>query len=195
MIKDTDLIVVRNRNNGKTGYTLDNNFHRDFSFQEEKKVPFEELKRLSYAPGGKYLLDNYLVVENQEALDLLNMKVEPEYFYDEARIRELLFTYDNIDEFADFLDFAPVGAIEIAKTIAIDERIPDVRKREMLSKKTGLNINNAIMVNEIMNADDETPAEEEKQRRVPIKQEEAKVEETPTRRTAVPQHKVVSVGK
>ena len=135
MIKDTDLIIVRNRNNGRTGYTLDNNFHRDFGFQEEKKVPFEELKRLSYAPGGKYLLDNYLVVENQEALDLLNMKVEPEYFYNEAKIRELLFAYNNIDEFADFLDFAPVGAIEIAKTIAIDEQIPDVRKREMLSKK------------------------------------------------------------
>ena len=29
-INDAELISVRNRNNGSTGYTLDNNFHRDF---------------------------------------------------------------------------------------------------------------------------------------------------------------------
>ena len=195
MIKDDDMIVVRNRNNGSTGYTLDNNFHREFAYQEVKKIPFEELKRLSYAPGGRFLLDNYLVVENEEALDILNMKVEPEYFYDEKKIREMLFAYDNIDEFADFLDFAPNGCLEIAKTIAINEKIPDVRKRDMLGERLGVNITNAIMVNEIMNEDDEKPAGDEKQRRVPVEKEETQTQAAPTRRTAPPQHKVVSVTK
>ena len=45
--------------------------------------------------------------------------------------------------------------IDIAKDIAVKEEIPDVRKRDMLSEKTGLNINNAIMVNKVMNAEDE----------------------------------------
>lgn len=185
MIKDTDLIVVRNRNNGKTGYTLDNNFHRDFSFQEEKKIPFEELKRLSYAPGGKYLLDNYLVVENQEALDLLNMKVEPEYFYDEKKIKDMLLNAE-MDAFLDFLDYAPEGAIEIAKEIAVRNQIPDVRKRKAISEKTGFSIDNAIMVNEVM-ADEEAPKEEPKKERR-VKTEEAK----PTsRRVKLPEYKVV----
>ena len=187
-IKDTDLITVRNRNRGGTGYTLDNNFHRDFNFGETKKIPFSELKALQYAPGGAEILADCLVIENQEALDLLNMKVEPEYFYTEDKIREVLFK-SSIDEFADFLDFAPEGAIEIAKTIAVKEEIPDVRKRDMLSKKTGLNINNAIMVNQVMNEEDDSKKEEPKERRVPL---ETANDETKTRRAAAPKYNVVS---
>lgn len=195
MLKDTDLISVKNRNNGSTGYTLDNNFHREFSYREEKKVPFEELKRLSYAPGGAYILANYLIVENTEALDILNMQTQPEYFYTEENIKDLLLRNDSLDALADFLDFAPEGAIDLAKKIAIEEQIPDVRKRKMISEKTGLNINNAITINEIMNAEDETPAEEVKQRRIPIDSQKTTTETTPQRRVQVPQHKVVTMGK
>ena len=194
MLKDTDLILVKNRNNGSTGYTLDNNFHREFSYQEEKKVPFEELKRLSYAPGGAYILDNYLIIENEEALNLLNMHTEREYFYEEDQIRDLLFNNDNLDLFADFLDFAPEGAVELAKKIAIEEQVPDVRKRKMLSERTGLNINNAIMINGIMDAEDEAPAESTKQRRVPVESQKTETaEKTPQRR--VPQYKVIDADK
>lgn len=181
------LIQVRNRNNGTTGYTLDNNFHRDFNPGETLKVPFSELQRLQYAPGGQYILDNYLVIEDKTALEDLNMTVEPEYFYDEASIKDILFT-GSIDAFADFLDFAPKGAIELAKNIAIKEQIPDVRKRNMLSEKTGLNISNAIMVNEIMDAEDEKKEEEAPKRRVQIEEPKAEVKE---RRTEAPAQKII----
>lgn len=190
-IKDDDLILVRNRNNGRTGYTLDNNFHRDFEPREEKKVPFSELKALQYTAGGATILNQFLVIENQEALDLLSMKVEPEYFYDEKKVKEILLS-GSMDEFADFLDFAPDGAIEIAKDIAVREELPDMRKREMLSKKTGLNINNAIMVNHVMNDDDSDKEEKEApKRRVPIKDKKETSTE-PVRRAATPKYNVVS---
>lgn len=188
-IKDTDLVQVRNRNNGTTGYTLDNNFHRNFSLNETKKVPFSELKALQYAPGGAYILENYLVIEDEEALELLNMKVEPEYFYDEKKVKEILFN-GSMDEFADFLDFAPKGALELAKNLAIKEQIPDTRKRDMLSKKTGLNINNAIMVNQVMDVEDEAEEDKTPKRRVPV--EEKKESAPEGRRTAAPKYKVVS---
>lgn len=187
MVKDTDLIQVRNRNNGTTGYTLDGNFHRDFAPKAVKSVPFSELRQLSYVPGGQYILDNYLVIENKEALDLLNMKVEPEYFYDEAKVKDILFN-GSIDAFADFLDFAPEGAIEIAKEIAVKEQIPDIRKRDMLGQRTGLNITNAIMVNTVMDAESEQPAEEAPKRRVPVENLKA---ETKERRTDAPASKIV----
>lgn len=190
MIKDTDLIEVRNRNLGSTGYSIpERNLHRSWGAGETKKIPFEELRTFSYLPGGVYALKNLFVIENQEALDLLlNEEVEPEYYYNEADIKKLLLE-GSIDEFADFLDFAPDGAIDIAKDIAVKEQIPDVRKRDMLSKKTGLNINNAIMVNEVMDAeDDNTDAEAPKQRRV--QKEEPK--DTPKRKAAAPAYKVVS---
>lgn len=189
-IKDSDLIWVRNRNNGSTGYTLENNHHRIFNINESKKIPFSELVALQYAPGGQYILDNYLVVENKEALDLLNMKVEPEYFYDEKKVRDILFN-GSYDEFADFLDFAPKGGVEIAKNIAIKEEIPDVKKRDMLSEKTGLNINNAITVNKVM--DEEVKKEENpKKRRVAVKEDSSESIETPKRRTTAPNYKIVS---
>ena len=193
MIKDTDLIVVRNRNRGTTGYTLDNNFHREFNYGESKKIPFEELKRLQYAPGGMKILNDCLVIENQEALDLLNMKVEPEYFYTPDKIEDLLFK-GTYDEFADFLDFAPEGAIEIAKTIAVEKEMPDMKKREMLGEKTGVNINNAIMVNRVMN-DETEKQEEKKERRVKVAEDVSEDVAKPERRVAAPKYNVVSTKK
>lgn len=186
-INDAELISVRNRNNGSTGYTLDNNFHRDFNYNETKRVPFKELRELQYAPGGQFILDNYLVVEDQDALELLNMKVEPEYFYTEEKVKDILFN-GSVDAVADFLDFAPLGAIDLAKKIAIEQEIPDVRKRDLISAKTGLNINNAIIVNHIMNDEGEEEKEAPKQRRV---QPEEKATAETGRRTATPEYKVV----
>jgi hypothetical protein len=180
------LVSVRNRNNGSTGYTLpDSNVRRSFAPGERKNIPLDELKSLQYAPGGEYLLENLLVVEDESVLKELNMKVEPEYFYNEQKIREMLLTAE-MDDFLDFLDFAPEGAIEIAKDIAVKEQIPDTRKRKAISNKTGFNIDNAIMVNEVMDAEDR-PQEEE-----PKKERRVKVEEPkPTgRRVAAPEVKV-----
>ena len=192
MTKDDAIIKVRNRNNGSTGYTLpDSNVRRSFAPGETKNIPFSELKSLQYAPGGAYMLENLLVVEDAEALKDLNMSVEPEYFYDEKKIKDLLLN-GSMDAFLDFLDFATEGAIEIAKDIAVKEKIPDVRKREAISKKTGFNIDNAIKVNEIMDAEDQSEESktEKKERRVKVEEETAK----PARRVETPKYNVVSKG-
>ena len=137
MMKDDTLIVVRNRNNGSTGYTLpDSNVRRLFAPAESKKIPLGELRSLQYAPGGDYIIKNLLIVEDKEALDALNMKVEPEYFYTEKEIRDLLLN-KSMDEFLDFLDFATQGAIELAKDIAWQfskDELKD-RKELVLGKK------------------------------------------------------------
>lgn len=189
MIKDEVLINVRNRNNGSTGYVLpENNVKRIFAPGESKKISMGELRSLQYAPGGEYMLNNLLVVEDAKVLEELNMKVEPEYFYDEKKIRDMLLN-SSMDEFLDFLDFATEGAIEIAKEIAVKEQVPDSRKRKALSEKTGFNIDNAIKVNEIMDAEEESHEEEKKERRV--KSDESNAEsEIPKRRAAAPEVKV-----
>lgn len=179
-IKDTDLITVRNRNRGETGFEVDGKWTM-FAINEVKKIPFSTLQSLTFIPGGQYTLDNYLVIEDKEALDMLNIHTEPEYFYTDVDIRKILFE-GSYDQFADFLDFAPKGALEIAKNMAVMEEMPDMKKREMLGKKTGLNITSAIMVNH-MSDDDENKdaAVDAPKRRVPINEEEIK-----QRRTEVP---------
>lgn len=181
---DKTLVSVRNRNNGFTGYTIpDRGIWRNFAPGETKKIELEELKQLQYQPGGVYTLENLLVVESKEALEILNMKVEPEYSYTEEDIRNLLLN-GTLDQLADFLDFAPNGAIEIAKNIAIKDEIPDVRKRDAISKATGFNINTAININHEMADDDEVEVETKKERRTEIPKTE--VEGKRERRAAIP---------
>jgi hypothetical protein len=184
------LIKVKNRNNGSTGYSLpDSHVTRNFAPNQEKDISLGELKELSYIPGGEYIIQNLLIIENEEALKELNLEVEPEYFYSEDKVREILFNNDNLDEFLDFLDFAPEGAIEIVKQIAVDEEVPDTRKRKAISEKTGFNIDAAINLNQQLNAEAEVEApQEKKERRV------AKTEKGSGRRAAapsVPSYKVV----
>ena len=191
------LISVRNRNNGFTGYEIkDRGIWRNFAPGETKRIELEELQQLQYQPGGDYILKNLLVVENEEALKILNMEVEPEYNYTENDIRNLLLN-GSLDQLADFLDFAPDGAIEIAKTIAIKEEIPDVRKREAISKATGFSIESAINVNHAMAEDEEkSEVETKKERRteIPKVEVEGKRERraaAPIAKPATPNYKVV----
>ena len=189
MIKDDTLINVRNRNNGTTGYTLADGAKetRLWAENEIKKITFAELKRVSYLPGGTELLRDYLVIEDPAAIEALNVGIDiqeqPEYLYTENEIRDLLFN-GSLDELKDFLDFSPDGGIEIAKQIAVNEELPDMRKRKIISEATGFNINTAIEINDMMKdsgvAEDAAP---KKQRRVAKETEAAPVPEKPTRRT------------
>jgi hypothetical protein len=150
------LVNVRNRNNGSTGYFLaDARINRTWQPNEVKQISLGELESLQWEPGGDYILKNLLVVEDAEVVKDLNMQVEPEYFYTEEEIRKVLFE-GSLDALLDFLDFAPEGAIEVIKHIAVNEELPDTRKREAISKHTGFNIDTAIQINRMM----EEPAEE-----------------------------------
>lgn len=189
MIKDDTLINVRNRNNGTTGYTLADGAKetRLWAENEIKKITFAELKRVSYLPGGAELLRDYLVIEDPAAIEALNVGIDiqeqPEYLYTENEIRDLLFN-GSLDELKDFLDFSPDGGIEIAKQIAVNEELPDMRKRKIISEATGFNINTAIEINDMMKdngvAEDAAP---KKQRRVAKETEAVSAPEKPTRRT------------
>ena len=192
------LVSVRNRNNGNTGYSIpDRGIWRNFTPGETKQIELEELQQLQYQPGGDYTLRNLLVIENEEALEALNMDVEPEYNYTEDDIRKLLLD-GTVDQVKDFLDFAPEGAIEIAKDIAVKEEIPDVRKRDAISEATGFNINNAINLSHALADDDEEEKiESKKQRRAEVPGAASKTE-TKERRTeapATPKYKVVEKKK
>jgi hypothetical protein len=190
------LISVRNRNNGFTGYSIpDKGIWRNFAPGEIKKISLEELQQLQYQPGGEYTLNNLLVVQDASALEYLNMQVEPEYNYTEKDIKNLLLN-GSLDQLKDFLDFAPEGAIEIAKEIAVNEEIPDIRKRDVISEATGFNINNAINVNHAMAEDDEPKQEESTKTR---RTEPMNAENTKTRRSTpmtgsstLPNYKVIN---
>lgn len=188
---EVKLVSITNRDSGHVGYSIpERGIQRSFAPQETKQIPLDELQQLQWVSGGNYILEHLLMINDKDALSALNMEVEPEYFYTEADIRELLSPAGTLDQLKDALDFAPQGAIELIKKIAVETELPDTRKRKAISEATGFNIDNAINVNTILNAEDSQseaaePAKNQR-RAAPIKEDTA-----PARRTT-PQYKVVT---
>lgn len=182
------IVEVTNRNGGWTGYTVpDLNITRNFKPGETKKIPFEELWSLQSVPGGDFILHNCLIINDTDALSQLNMEnLEPEYFYTEAEVRELL-NSGSLEQLEDCLNFAPDGVIDLVKTIAVQTELPDTRKRKLIYEKTGVNIDTAINLNNMM-AEEDAPAEDSVKVRkaAPISSEG-----TTTRKAATPKYNVV----
>lgn len=161
-----NYVNVTNRNNGYTNYVLPNGIRRGFTIGQTRRIDINELKELRDCDGGEYLLKNYLIVNDKTALDYLDLNPEPEYFYTEKEIKELLLD-GSLEQLEDALNFAPAGVIDLIKDIGIKIELPDVRKRELIFKMTGFSIDNAVNVNRILNADSEEDkkTEEEKPKR------------------------------
>ena len=189
MLDKTTLIKVVNRDNGTVGYTIPDlgNLHRNFQPKEEKEVTMEELRKLSYLPGGLTLLKDCLVIKNADAIAELLGTVEPEYHYTEEEIKKLLL-YGTMDQFMDCLDFAPQGVIDLLRNLAVELQVSDINKREAIKTKTGFDVTKAIEINKATVEEEVAP--ERIRRATPI----AAVEpEAPVRRATAPKYKITSI--
>lgn len=189
MLDKNTIIKITSRYDGRVGYSIPElgGLRRKFAPGETKEVTMDELRKLSYLPGGRSMLEKYFILDNEAAIAELLGGVEPEYYYTETEIKDLLLT-GSLDELKDCLDFAPKGVVEIVKKLAVDLKINDISKRKAIKDITGFNVDMAIYVNE--ETSEEKP-EEKKERRATAK----KTETTSTgRRTAAPtsRYKVVS---
>ena len=146
MTKNTK-IRVKNRSFGSVGYTIPdlNNLHREFEFNEQKELTYEELFKLSQVPGGMYIIENYLTIDNEEVVAALLGEVEPEYYYTAEDVEELL-KAGSLDQLEDCLNFAPGGVIDLIKEIAVKLPLNDVAKRELITQKTNFNVAQAIEI-------------------------------------------------
>ena len=149
---------VTNRSSTQVVYSIPElNLHRDFMPGETKKISYDELEKLSYRPGGAYVLANYLQVQEEEALNKLNMETELEYHMSVEEITELL-KNGTIEQFLDCLDFAPVGVIDIIKDLSIKLPLNDVAKREAILAKTGFDVSKAIENSKVEKTEDKADA-------------------------------------
>ena len=149
MIDEKKIIRVTNRDNGHVGYKIPdmNNLVRDFSANETKNITVEELKKLAYISGGPTLIRDYLIIDDAEVVKEVLGDVEPEYYYTENDVKNLLLT-GSLDALKDCLEFAPKGTIDLVKKLAIEMPLNDIAKRKAILEMTGFNVDAAIMVNE-----------------------------------------------
>lgn len=181
MLDKNTLVKVTNRDNGSVGYSIPDlgNLQRRFEAGETKEVTAEELRKLSYSLGGKVILDEYLIIHDKDLVAELLGEVEPEYYFEENDVKELL-EKGSLDALKDCLDFAPEGTIELVKKVAVDTELNDIKKREAIQASTGFNVTSAIEVNKETS---EEKTEETKVRRTATTTAEPT---TSGRRTAAP---------
>ena len=191
MIENSMTIKVTNRDNGSVGYSVpDLGVHRTFQPKESKEISAEELRKLSYLPGGDVIIKDYLIIHNEELLKELLGEVEPEYYYSEDEVKTLLLS-GSLEQLQDCLDFAPNGVIDLIKSLAVSLKIDNVSKRKAIQEKTGFNVTRAIEINEETEEEEEETSKENNQgrRAAPIS---TKKEDAPQRRSAPPKYNVVS---
>lgn len=181
MIDKTEIIKVTNKGRGITGYVIPDlgNLYREFMPGETKEITMDELRKLSYIPGGKAMLKNYLLIQNEEAVAELLNEVQPEYYYTAEDVKDLLLN-GSLDALKDCLDYAPAGTLDLVKKLAVELELNDVKKREAIREMLGFNVTKAIEIEK------ETNAEEEKQPAKPARRVAATATTTAGRRTASP---------
>lgn len=165
------IISVYNRHRGRVQYSVaDLGVRRVFVPGETKKVPFEELEKLSFKRGGYRILKDDLIIQDKEAVEALLGEVEPEYYYTEPEIVKIL-TEGSYDQLLDCLDFAPAGVLDLIKDVSVKIKLNDVAKREAIKNKLRFNVDKAIEIDYISKQD--VPEKETKttRRATPMKTE------------------------
>ena len=141
---ESTVCNVKNRSASVVVYRIaDDNIRREFAPGETKKITYGELIKLSFQPGGRELMEDYLFITEAEATQNLNVRREPEYEMDEAEIKELI-AHGSIEAFLDCLDFAPTGIIDLIKRFAVSMPMNDMYKAEALKNKTGFDLEAAL---------------------------------------------------
>ena len=144
MINSEDMFNVKNRSASVVVYRIpETNLRREWAPGETKRISFDELEKLTYQPGGRELIENFLQILNKEVTNNLSVHTEPEYNMSEEQVVDLILN-GSLDAFLDALDFAPIGIIDLIKSLSVSLPITDINKRRALKEKTGFDVDKAI---------------------------------------------------
>lgn len=159
-------VPVKNRTEGRVGYEIPSlRVSRSWrKVGDVLYIPIDELIELrSAVPGGRKLLEDYLLVEDEEAIaEIFDHEVAPEYFYSEKEIEFLLYEAED-EPFLDCLDYAPLGVLNLIQSFAIKKKPNTTAKVDAINKKMKINLN--LLIENSAEAPDEVVAAEAPQRR------------------------------
>ena len=187
MINSEDMFNVKNRSASVVVYRIpETNLRREWAPGETKRISFDELEKLTYQPGGRELIENFLQILNKEVTNDLSVHTEPEYNMSEEQVVDLILN-GSLDAFLDALDFAPIGIIDLIKSLSVSLPITDINKRRALKEKTGFDVDKAIE-NDMASKETSIVEKEAPKRRASETAQPA----TPQRRTSGTSYKVIN---
>ena len=148
------MLTVKNRSASMVVYRIpEDGIRREFAPGETKKISYSELEKLTYQSGGRALMENFLQITDETAINDLSIHTENEYFMSEEQIVDLIIN-GSLDAFLDCLDYAPVGIIDLVKKYSVSIPMNDMPKRQALLDKTGFDVSKAISMNNAEKAEE-----------------------------------------
>lgn len=183
IIKGSTLVKVTNMTSDYVGYKLDSGVRRRFAPHASMNLPADELRSLSYQPGGNVVLMNFLHVGNKNLAREFGVEDDMvEYDWGEEDIVAAL-TTSPLDTLLDALEFGPEGISQELVKKAVELEIPDMKRREAIREFTGKNVTAMINNKHAYDAVEEEPKKESKGRRSATSQKKEEVAaEQPKRR-------------
>jgi len=187
------MVNVRNRSDAVVVYQVPElGIRREFARGENKTIPVSELEALSYRPGGAYIIQHHLYIQDADTVNAMPIHVEPEYYLDEAGVIKLLNGMDNLDEFLDCLDFAPDGVKELIKKYAVSLPVNDSRKRAAIKKKLGFDVDLALLhLQQVKDEEEKEKAQANEEAETPVRRVKIATDEQVSTRRTTPNYKIV----
>lgn len=155
VVDDETMVVIRNLTDMPVAYHVPSlgDLRRELPPRASIRVKAGELRQLNYERGGSLLLHDYINVGNVELAREFGVSDDTvEYNWTIEDVDKAL-TTDDLDVLRDAMDFAPEGIKQTIADRAVELKIPDSNRRNIISNATGLDIDSMIKNKEIIDAD------------------------------------------
>lgn len=189
MVNKEKRVKVVNRASGSLAYKIDTlrvtrHWRKPGDYLN---ISIAELLELKTVKGGQSLLENYVIIEDEEALSVLfpDQELEPEYKYGIKEIEVLLYEADT-EQLLDALDFAPKGVLDLIKSKSAEKLPNTTAKIEAINKKFKIDLNKVNEFYQEKEIKEESPEPTRRRRTAPIVETEELKKET-----SLPKYNVV----
>jgi hypothetical protein len=143
-LKENMMVEVTNNGTGSVSYYSE--FSRITRKWDKpnttKKIPLEELRELVSASGGYELLDNFLLIKNMDVREELGLPVNKEYMLDDKEIKAVL--KKSVEVLESTLENTSESIKDKIAQTAIDTKLSDLDKLEVIKEQTGVDVLFAI---------------------------------------------------
>ena len=189
MVNKEKRVKVVNRASGSLAYKIDTlrvtrHWRKPGDYLN---ISIAELLELKTVKGGQSLLENYVIIEDKEALSVLfpDQELEPEYNYGLKEIEVLLYEADT-EQLLDALDFAPKGVLDLIKAKSAEKLPNTTAKIEAINKKFKIDLNKVNELYQEKEILEEKPEPVRRRRTAPIVETEE-----PKQESSLPKYNVV----
>ncbi len=143
-LQDNMLVEVINNGTGSVSYRseLSRMKRRWDKPGAMKKIPLEELRELVSSSGGYELLESVLLIKNIDVREELGLPIDESYLIDEKEIKTLL--KKSVNTLETTLENTTQAIKDKIAQEAINSKLSDLDKLELISEHSGLDVLTAI---------------------------------------------------